>query len=302
MKPLCRILTDAPGQTCNRFWSYVDSVGWAIANNSRVYILYWDKSIKDYDMLRNNKYVSFPFYSIKGIDKIGYERYDYWSHRLFPNNKLASAFCYDTDLASSLGFIQGWSTRSYVEYISQYKKEIIALFVPNKSIKDGVEALFDRYRSDGYFIIGVHMRKGDYKDFLNGKYFFSIEQYKNFMNQLKHLYQDKRICFYISTNEKYDENELDDFVVMKPSMLNSAYDLYALGLCDRIIGPISTFSRWASFVGDVPLCFLRQRMKLINDNMFSPIKDYYHFANGKNILSVKGLENRYNRFVEYWDK
>ncbi len=297
-----RVLTDAPGQTCNRFWSYLDSVGWAIANNRHVYILYWDKSIKDYDLLRHNKYVSFPLYSKKGINEIGYERYDYWSHRFFPNNKIAGAFCYNTNWAPSLGFIQGWSTRGATEYIPQYKKEILSLFVPNKNIKDSVDQLFERYRSDGYFIIGVHMRKGDYIDFLNGKYYFSIEQYKSFMNQLKYLYQEKRVCFYISTNEKYDERELEDFVVMMPTMQNAAYDLYALSLCDRIIGPISTFSRWASFVGNVPLCFLRQRMKLIDDKQFSPIKDYYHFANGKNILSVKRLENRYNRFVECLNK
>lgn len=293
-----RVITDAPGQTCNRFWSYVDSIGWAIANNAHVYILYWDKSIKDYDLLRNGKYVSFPLYNANGIDKIGYDKYNYLSHRLFPNNKLASMFCYKTRIAPSLGFIQGWETRGSVEYLAKYKEKIVSQFLPNKEIRDGVQELFAKYRAEGYFIIGVHMRKGDYEFFLNGKYFFSLEQYKEFMAQLKHLYYDRKLCFYISTNERYDIKDFVEFVIMPPSMQNVSYDLYALGLCDRIIGPISTFSRWASFVGNVPLCFLRKRMVLADDRMFSPIKDYYHFANGKEILSVKSLEDRYEKYVE----
>lgn len=291
-----RIITDAPGQTCNRFWSYVDSVGWAIANNAHVYILYWDRSIKDYDLLKKGKYISFPLYNEKGIDKIGYDKYNYLSHRLFPNNKLASAFCYNTKIASSLGFIQGWETRGEIKYLAQYKKEIVTQFLPNKEIREGVECLFGKYRAEGYFIIGVHMRKGDYKTFLNGKYFFSIEKYKEFMFQLKNLYCDKKVCFYISTNERYQKNDFADFLIMEPSMQNAAYDLYALGRCDRIIGPISTFSRWASFVGNVPLCFLRRNMVLSNDGMFSPIIDYYHFKDGREIISVKKIEERYKKF------
>lgn len=295
-----RVITDAPGQMCNRFWSYLDSVGWAIANNRHVYILYWDKSIKDYDVLRAGRYTSFPLYSNKGISKMGYEKYNYYSHRLFPNNKIASYFCYKTRFASSRGFIQGWDTRSATQFIPQYKQQIIRLFMPNAPIKEGVEHLINRYRSRGFFIIGVHIRKGDYAEFLNGKYNFDISQYKQWMSQLVHLYDDRKVCFYVSTNEKYEKETLDAFTVIQPTMQNAAYDLYALSLCDRIIGPISTFSRWASFVGDVPLCFLRRRMTLLDDRMFSPIKDYYHFANGKEIVSVKGLEDRHKRFIKSW--
>ena len=58
-----RIIVDSPGQTCNRFWSYLDSIAWAIINKRRVYILWWDPSIKYYKNLRKNPYVIFPFYS-----------------------------------------------------------------------------------------------------------------------------------------------------------------------------------------------------------------------------------------------
>jgi hypothetical protein len=31
-------------------------------------------------------------------------------------------------------------------------------------------------------------------------------------------------------------------------------DLYALAACDRLLGPRSTYSKWASFYGAVPRC------------------------------------------------
>ncbi len=65
------VLIDAPAQTCNRFWAYLDSVAWAIANNRKVVLLHWDYSIKYYDALRKNIHVSFPFYLQNVISAIG---------------------------------------------------------------------------------------------------------------------------------------------------------------------------------------------------------------------------------------
>ena len=42
-------------------------------------------------------------------------------------------------------------------------------------------------------------------------------------------------------------------------------DLFALAGCDRVIGPPSTFSQWAAFFGDVPICFLDEGKPLAPD-------------------------------------
>ena len=54
--------------------------------------------------------------------------------------------------------------------------------------------------------------------------------------------------------------------------------------CDRLIGPFSSYSRWASFIGEVPLCFLESKDQQFTDDAFSKIVDYFHFENGKEIL------------------
>ena len=67
-----KIIFDAPGQTCNRLWSYIDTIGWAVRNNGRVTIWFWDKDIQHFDNLRNSRYVHFPFYSPRLIKLFGH--------------------------------------------------------------------------------------------------------------------------------------------------------------------------------------------------------------------------------------
>lgn len=79
------IIIDSPGQTCNRFWSYLDTIGYAIKNNKRVYIISWDPSIKYYDNLRKSQYTSFPLYSKLGIQLFGEKRYLRFINKLATN-------------------------------------------------------------------------------------------------------------------------------------------------------------------------------------------------------------------------
>ena len=50
-----KVICDAPGQTCNRLWSYLDSIAWAIKNNGKVYIVHWDVDIKYFPNLLSSK-------------------------------------------------------------------------------------------------------------------------------------------------------------------------------------------------------------------------------------------------------
>jgi hypothetical protein len=46
-------------------------------------------------------------------------------------------------------------------------------------------------------------------------------------------------------------------------------DLYALAACDRLVGPPSTFTQWASFYGRVPLYYIRDPMASPGDEDFA---------------------------------
>ena len=88
----------------------------------------------------------------------------------------------------------------------------------------------------------------------------------------------------MSTNEKYDKSAFEGFTLCDLKKNTSAiHDLYALSQCDRIFGPHSSFSRWASFIGDVPLCYIEHGGEIASDKDFSLIKDFYHFKDGRTI-------------------
>lgn len=58
-----KFIFDIPGQTCNRFWSFIDLVGEAIVKRERVYVLFPDKNFDDYPTLLNNTIIQFSFLS-----------------------------------------------------------------------------------------------------------------------------------------------------------------------------------------------------------------------------------------------
>lgn len=103
------------------------------------------------------------------------------------------------------------------------------------------------------------------------------------MLRIQEIYKDQRVAFFISSNETFDVNFFEGSQCYRfgkePS--GDILDLYTLSLCDRILGPWSTYSRWASFIGEVPLCFIEHKDQEFTDDSFSVVTDFFHFANGK---------------------
>lgn len=280
-----RIICDDYCQLCNRFWAYLDSIGWAIKNNGHVYSLFWDENIKDFDALRYSKYISFPSLDIyvadKGIKICGWNLSKFLYARIV-DSPMAHRF-YKSAFSLKFGFIAGWPTRYNTENIPEHKI-IKELFLPNTSFRNRVDSIFDEVIRDGYFIVGVHIRRGDYEHWENGKYFYTHEQYLNFMKQIAEIHNDKKICFFLASNEKIPPEFGDHFKTISIPNANAATDLYALSRCDRLIGPPSTFSRWASFVSRIPIYFIFDSSTTItSDNQFCPISDHFHFEDGRKI-------------------
>lgn len=278
------VLVDAPGQTCNRFWAYLDSIAWAVANNRKVVIFHWDTSIRYFDALRNGKHVSFPFYLQKVMSALGERKWNSILLSLF-NNRISNRF-YRTNLAHRIGFLQSWPLRKSHVYFPKIKEKLIPIFRPNENICAPIEATMQQYKSEGYFVIGVHIRRGDYRNWEGGKYYYEMSDYADTMRSLTLLYKDKKVAFFISTNEQYEELVFSGLTLCRFNNTTAAHDLYTLSLCDLIIGPLSTFSRWASWYGNVPLAFIEKGQTNLKQCDFSVIHDFYHFTNGNEIVNL----------------
>lgn len=116
--------------------------------------------------------------------------------------------------------------------------------------------------------IGIHVRRGDYATWLDGKYFFDDHTYYTWLVQLSE--QVEKPVFIVCSNEDLCfDNENSLTVVYEKG--SPSEDLFLLSCCRYIVGPPSTFSSWSAFSGNQDLLFVRDRndsVKLENFTKF----------------------------------
>ena len=272
-----RVICDAPGQTCNRLWTYVTSVARCLAERRRMVIIFYDWTIEDFPHLLGAPFIYFPLWQ-----KWYLERGNGWNNYKGLTWKVTHSKRWD-QVFHLLGFRKGWQTMDDTRYLAQVKPQLQEVFRPRKDITERAEAMMRDIRREADLVVGVHIRHGDYRTWRNGRHYYSLEEFHGFMLQLQRVYSDQRVAFFISSNEAFSTDQFTGCRCYRfgkePS--GDILDLHTLSLCDRIIGPWSTYSRWASFIGEVPLCFIRHRDQQLQDGDFSVVTDFYHFANGE---------------------
>ncbi len=274
-----RVICDAPGQTCNRLWTYVASVAQCVAERRRMAILFFDWTIEDFPNLLHCKFIWFPLWHKWYLERgNGWNNYKGLTWKVTHNKRWDSVFRF-------LGFTKGWQTRTDTRYLQQTLPELQRIFRPKDSIVEKAQALIDDMHQTADLVVGVHIRRGDYATWHDGRFFYELSDYHRFMLRVQEVYAGQRVAFFISSNEDFS---LDQFTGCdcrrfgrEPS--GAILDLYTLSCCDLIMGPFSSYSRWASFIGQVPLCFLENRDQSFTPDSFSPIVDFFHFKNGREI-------------------
>lgn len=151
--------------------------------------------------------------------------------------------------------VEGWEVRFYDLFI-KYKKEIINLFAFDPIIVNKVRDIMggtDAVR------IGLHVRRGDYKTWQGGRYWYTDNQYAEVVRRFAESIPDRRVDLFVCGN---DPNLASIRSVIDPSIKviiphgNPAEDLCMLSECDYIIGAPSTFSLVASMYNDRPLAWI----------------------------------------------
>ena len=151
-----------------------------------------------------------------------------------------------------LAIHQGWSFRdkdSLKEQVEPVRR--ILEFKPD--YRDAAKARFQRMRSDAKFVIGIHVRRGDYDKFCDGRYFFDDAVYLRMAAEAIRAgsFDPKQTVVTGFSNESlvWPAECGGARVVTEQGMWWE--DFLCLSMCDLIIGPPSTFSGAASFAGDV---------------------------------------------------
>lgn len=147
----------------------------------------------------------------------------------------------------------GWEFRN-VHLLNKHFNVIKALFSPDASIQSLINEELKDLRERFGSVIGVHIRRGDYENFLNGKYYYDDDFYLNKMEWIakSNEYNGKKLVFVLCSDELINTNHFRQFQISYKRR-DPIHDLYLLSSCDCIIGPPSTFSSWASMYGHIPL-------------------------------------------------
>jgi len=178
-------------------------------------------------------------------------------------------------------FLGGWRFRKNTDCL-KHTDEIKTYFTPNKKYEPDIFLLINEARKHCDILIGVHIRMDDigdspkrissyilrkYKKSFNPKHKFTIDEYKAMMKRIENLFSDKKVGFLISSDERIDNKSFLGFNVTfaRGHMIK---DLYSLARCDYIVGPPSTYSQWAAFWGEVPLCCVNEANPAISLNAF----------------------------------
>ncbi len=147
-----------------------------------------------------------------------------------------------------------------VSLLSKHAESVREYFKPTEQCLLKVNELLGKYRDDKRIIIGVHIRRKDYRRFEGGRYFYPLSTYHDVMKMAETLFDTDRPVFFVCSDESISA---DDFpgteTVIGTGMLME--DMYSLSACDYLIGPPSTFSGWASFYGKVPRYTIKDPVK-----------------------------------------
>lgn len=273
------ILKDKPGQLCNRLWAFSPFINAAFKSNSKIIIV----GLYDYyEYFENlNKHKNVKFIKNKIISLIFRLTLEYIC--LIPSyilNKLNIIYDSKNSLAKiqinkKIYLINSWKNIKPNEKMNNaFIKE---LFKPKKNYTIKVDNIFNNNNNN--LTIGVHIRRGDYKTFKNGIYYYSDNDMIKFLSQIENEFE-KNINFLLCSNEKIKNKSFEQFNTFQIPNANLIEDLYALSKCDYIIGPPSTFSMWASFYGQKPLLFIKNSRQKIKKNDFSIVVAQDEFNNG----------------------
>lgn len=124
-------------------------------------------------------------------------------------------------------------------------------------LTENIASEYVNLREKYKLLLGIHVRRGDYQEWRQGRYFFSDEVYANIIHEFityKKISKEDVGVIICSNGAPLIENF---------SGLNVHYnqrpeeeDLFLMKRCDFILAPPSTFCSMASFMGSVPLYFI----------------------------------------------
>ncbi len=154
--------------------------------------------------------------------------------------------------------VEGWYVR-YYDLFLKYKQDIRSLFAFCPKVSRATDSYIARTDGSQGLRLGVHIRRGDYRTWMNGRYYYDDPVYIDYIRRFV-ASQSQPVHIYIcgndpSLNRALYEQELPG-VALSFATGTPGEDLCLLSRCQYIIGAPSTFSLVASMYHDSRLCWM----------------------------------------------
>ncbi len=276
------IITEKIGQLCNRLFHFSYFIANSVEYDYRVIYPYFDDYADCFDAILTNNFAGYHITTrityFKLVNKL-LLRYLNRYITVIPNTLMIDIRnnneiydlkneAYLAAAKSKMVFTKGWLFKDE-ENLKKHRDLLLQIFKPVNKYARLVDDLIANLRSGYDCIVGVHIRRGDYKDWNNGRYFYTDEVYLAKMEAVEQeiTAQGKTSCFLICSNEPVNKTtfaHLNTSIEQRHFMV----DLYSLAQCDYIVGPPSTFSYWASFYGNKPLHLIENATDEVSLNTF----------------------------------
>jgi len=276
------------GQLGNRLFYFSHFVAFATETKSKLLCMFFSRNAKHYADPFEGSSKNLIGYYPKPILHSGtfiYRATDWLLYKLFLiskkynfNNKIISIYTptiegkEDSQSYSVQDFISNPTRKKslitfYNSYIfwhdntnlAKYHTQITAYFKPIEPHWSNIKNFSKNIRAEfpDSIIVGVHIRRGDYKDWAGGMWYFEDDAFAQHLRNIENKLNPKKTVFVICSNEDVNFENYQNLELRK-STGHIIEDMYILAECDYIVGPHSTYSMWASFYGQKPLYKMRK--------------------------------------------
>lgn len=265
------------GQMCNNILQYGHMYAWGREHNRKTVSMRFAYKYQ-YFKICNTKYHWFITYLFAkwgaGLGLI--------PRVTFPFEKGADIAPLEQKLLTYRNCIaEGWRVE-FPELFLKYKSEIIDLFSFKPEISEKVKARMKECDNESALRLGVHIRRGDYARWMEGKFFYEDEVYINYIKEFVDSHKGENVAVYLCSNDPLISVERYRHSIGMTRLFqlngNGPEDLCLLSLCDYIIGPPSTYSLVGSLYHDA--------------------KIHWMFSKDANELKDKGFQNFNQLFTQ----
>lgn len=277
------ILVNRHGQLANRLWSYVSTISESLDTGENITILCFDEYVQNFDNL--NKFDNIKFFApFKNQGRKKYLKVLYKLYVYFLAGSAKYLHLYGSYFDGKLIIRHGWETRNNSINLSNIAK-IKDIFCINSIYSKVIDQYMLPFKSKCKTIVSVHIRRGDYKHYKGGKYYFEDSHFYHYMIQFKNFFPEKQIQYVICSNENIDLDNFPNLDVIQFKKTNAIQDLYTIMSSDYIMGVPSTFSRWSSFINRIPCYLMEERGANLRLDDFKVINRLDYYEDGSSVFN-----------------